>query len=228
MFVDNPAFNICLSVILLILAYLFGSIPFGLIIGKLFCKKDIREYGSKNIGSTNAIRVLGLKVGIWVFVLDVLKGALFIIITKYVLAFNNIWISPIPYSLYGIFAVIGHVFPIYLDFKGGKAVATSLGVALALTPIAGVSCLIIFGITLLIFGYVSLSSTCAAITVLGVTLLMYFIGYTGNNPLLIYLIGKPELSYFITYLILACLIFVRHKANYKRLVNHTENSFKLH
>jgi len=116
--------------LLMILSYFLGSIPSGLIIGKVFKNIDIREHGSKNTGATNAIRVLGFKTGIFAFIFDVMKGALVIALvfflkdkSLYIVSEYNINIS----SIYGMAAVIGHVFPIYINFKGGKAVATSAG-----------------------------------------------------------------------------------------------------
>jgi glycerol-3-phosphate acyltransferase PlsY len=116
--------------LLMLLSYFLGSIPSGLIIGKVFKNVDIRQYGSKNTGATNAIRVLGFKYGIWAFVFDSLKGALVILLvfiindpSLYLVSDYEINIS----SLYGAAAVLGHVFPIYINFKGGKAVATSAG-----------------------------------------------------------------------------------------------------
>jgi len=110
--------------LLMLLSYFLGSIPSGLIIGKVFKNVDIRQYGSKNTGATNAIRVLGFKYGIWAFVFDSLKGALVILLvfiindpSLYLVSDYEINIS----SLYGAAAVLGHVFPIYINFKGGKA-----------------------------------------------------------------------------------------------------------
>ena len=133
------------AILLLILSYLLGSIPFGLIIGKT-AGKDLRENGSGNIGSTNAIRILGLKLGLLSAFCDIIKGML-VIILVYILEANGIWYNPLVingdslYVLYGIAAVIGHCFPIYIKFKGGKAVATSLGVLFITVPISGVCAL---------------------------------------------------------------------------------------
>ena len=110
--------NIIISSILMIVAYLLGSIPFGIIVGKLASGVDIREHGSKNIGSTNAIRVLGKKIGAIVFLCDVLKGAFVIIILK-ILAKTGVWHSVLDFGYYGMMAVIGHSFSIFLKFKGG-------------------------------------------------------------------------------------------------------------
>ena len=139
----NHALNITISVLLLILSYLLGSIPFGVLIGKKFKGIDIREHGSKNIGSTNAIRVLGKKIGYLVFLCDVFKGMAIIILVK-ILASTGVWVTPIDELYYGALAIIGHSYSIFLDFKGGKAVATSLGVVLILSPLVAILCLIAF------------------------------------------------------------------------------------
>lgn len=213
-----------LSIVFLILSYLIGSIPFGLLIGKGFKGIDIREHGSGNIGSTNAIRVLGKKLGYLVFLCDVFKGMLIIIILK-LLDSNGIWTTPIEFFFYGAAAIIGHSFSIFLNFKGGKAVATSLGVVLILTPIPAVACLIIFLIILLITGYVSLASTGATLTVIITTWILYAIGYQATN-VLDYFISSPGLVVTICYTVLSSLIILKHTKNYKRLLNGTESSFK--
>ena len=129
-----------LGIILIILSYLLGSIPFGLLIGKA-AGKDLRKSGSGNIGSTNAVRTLGLKLGLLSAVCDILKGTL-VILVVYLLEHITNWRNPFVingdslYALYGVVAVIGHCFPVYLKFKGGKAVATSLGVLFVTVPYA--------------------------------------------------------------------------------------------
>ena len=155
--------------LLMILSYFLGSIPSGLIIGKVFKKIDIREYGSKNTGATNAVRVLGFRYGIFAFIFDLLKGALVIFLvflindsSLYLVSSYEINIA----SVYGACAVLGHVFPIYINFKGGKAVATSAGMIFAIEPWVAVGVIILFLIIFLITRYVSLSSTIAASSVL--------------------------------------------------------------
>ena len=220
----TTALDASLSVIFLVISYVIGSIPFGLIFGKAFKGIDIREYGSGNIGSTNAIRVLGKKVGYLVFLCDVLKGMFVIIILK-ILDSTNIWTTPIEFFFYGAAAIIGHSFSIFLEFKGGKAVATSLGVVLILTPIPAIACLIVFGIILFASGYVSLASTGATLTVIITTWILYAIGYQATN-VVDYFISTPGLLVSICYTVLSTLIFLKHTKNYKRLLNGTESSFK--
>jgi len=216
--------NIVITVLLMIASYIIGSIPFGLLIGKLFKGIDIREHGSKNIGSTNAIRVLGKKIGFLVFFCDVLKGMLIIIILK-LLAHFNIWFSPIEYMWYGACAILGHGFPIFLNFNGGKVVATSLGVVIILSPLSAISCLIVFLLVLYITGYVSLASTFAALTVVTCGWLLFAFGVDPTN-VLEYFIGKTTLSICLLFTIATGLIILKHIKNYKRLLNGTENNFK--
>ena len=216
--------TIIITVLLLISSYLIGSIPFGLVVGKGIAKIDIREHGSKNIGSTNAIRVLGKKLGFFVFFLDVFKGMAIILLVK-ILRITGVFEAPIDDIYFGIFAILGHGFPVFLNFKGGKVVATSLGVVFVISPLAAILCLIAFYITLKISGYVSLASTFATLTVFTTVLVLYFVGLDATN-FLEYLIGKQSLVTLILVSLTACLIIFKHRKNYVRLINGTENSFK--
>jgi glycerol-3-phosphate acyltransferase PlsY len=193
---------------LLILSYLLGSIPSALIIGKLVKNIDIREHGSKNMGSTNAGRVLGKKWGIVVFLLDATKG--FIVLSLF-LVFKLL--DPEVYALftpliYGIAAILGHVFPIFARFRGGKAVATSAGVILAYNPLFFVIVIGVFFIVVRISKYVSLAS-----------LIAVFVAF------LLAVFWKIESIdwYFLgTTLLINILIIVRHKDNIKRIQDNTE------
>lgn len=216
--------NIVISVLLMILAYLCGSFPSGVVIGKALTGTDIRQFGSKNTGSTNAIRVLGKKVGFLVFFLDVFKGA-FVIILLQILSRLDVFHSVLDYGFYGMMAVIGHSYSIFLGFKGGKAVATSLGVVLCICPLAGILCLITFLIVLKTTGYVSLSSTFATLAVLITYLVLFFIGYYGPS-FIEYFINAPSLANLLTILVPGVIIIYKHIPNYKRLASGTENSFK--
>ena len=204
--------------LLLIASYLLGSIQSGLIIGKVFRHIDIREHGSKNTGSTNAIRVLGFKYGIWSFIFDVLKGGFLIFLLKILnateLYMYNDSLNFI--SIYGLVAVFGHAFSIFNDFKGGKAVATSLGVILAIEPLIAVVILVVFLIVFLITRYVSLGSTFAALAALISIIVRVFI------PLNNYNLQSKIFELFI-FLVLTSLIFIKHKTNYQRLKTGTEN-----
>jgi glycerol-3-phosphate acyltransferase PlsY len=151
-----------------IIAYLFGSIPFGLLIGKVFFKKDIRDYGSHNIGGTNAGRVLGKPIGILVSSLDTLKCILAISITTgfYYLFFRSFDSKyyTTALSLVGLFCAIGHCFPIFADFRGGKAVATAFGFLVATNLIVGLVGIALYLLIILISRYVSLASIVTAVS----------------------------------------------------------------
>src|SRR5690625_3016730 len=132
-------------IIFFIIAYLLGSIPSALIVGKVGYKKDIREHGSGNLGATNAFRVLGKKAGIIVTLSDILKGTIATLIPLIVGYYYDIEVSRL---LVGVFAVLGHTYPIFAKFKGGKAVATSGGIILGVNPILFLAILITFIISL--------------------------------------------------------------------------------
>lgn len=191
-------------VVLMIVAYILGSIPNALWIGKVFKGIDVREHGSKNTGSTNAARVLGAKLGILTLILDISKGAIPALIATMLLD------SSISVILVGICAILGHSFSIFMKFKGGKAVATTVGVFIVLVPgailLAAVIFFLVFGIT----RYVSLSSMIGAIS-----LPIWIILFYKNIPLTIFGI------------IIAILIIVRHKSNIQRLLNGTESKFSI-
>ncbi len=183
----------------LIFAFLIGSIPSGFIIGQLQ-GKDIRRLGSGNIGATNVTRVLGKKAGILTLILDVLKGIVAIIL------FQNLPESNV--YLLGLAAIFGHCFSPFLKFKGGKGVATSLGVFLYLSPYQGLTVLIVFLISLKLTHYVSLSSILAALAL----------------PVAIYSTNY-NLELFQVSLITSALIIYKHKENIERILKGTENKF---
>ncbi|WP_340294679.1 glycerol-3-phosphate 1-O-acyltransferase PlsY [Staphylococcus coagulans] len=187
--------------LLFIASYLIGSIPSGYLIGKIFFKKDIREYGSGNTGATNSFRVLGKPAGVAVTFFDIFKG--FIVV--FLPALFNVEIHGL---LVGIFAIIGHVYPIYLKFRGGKAVATSAGVLLAVNPILLLILALIFFIILKLTKYVSLSSIIAAICcVIG----SFFIS---------------DYVLLITSIAVSVLLIYRHSSNIKRIIKGTEPKIK--
>ncbi|MGX7111318.1 glycerol-3-phosphate 1-O-acyltransferase PlsY [Gemella cuniculi] len=186
-----------------VLAYLIGSIPFALIVGKTFYNTDIRTMGSGNLGTTNTFRCLGKKAGISVFILDVSKGIVATFLPSLVL-------GKVDYlSIFGAFAMIGHVFPVFAKFRGGKAVATGSGVFIFLYPLLSLILIIIFLSTLFLTGYVSLGSILICLTSI-VYLLLFEIG-----------IDK--------YVMITMCIFViyMHKKNIERLINGTESKSKL-
>lgn len=187
--------------IIIILAYLIGSIPSGLIVGKLFYGIDIREHGSGNLGGTNTFRTLGVKAGLTVTIADILKGTL-------AAALPSLFGADIHPLIAGLFAIVGHMFPLFANFKGGKAVATSGGVLLFAAPFMFLTLIICFFISLFISKYVSLSSMiCAAVAVIYSIIL--------RDVLLIVLIS-----------LFAFFIFYRHRSNIKRIINKTEPKVK--
>ena len=157
-------------VIFIVLAYLLGSIPFALIIGKVGYNIDIREHGSGNLGATNAFRILGIKAGIIVTLADILKGTLATVLPLIAGYFYDIEVSRL---IVGIFAVLGHTYPIFAKFKGGKAVATSGGVILGLNPVLFLIMLLTFFITLYLSKYVSLASMLTGVIS---TIISFFFG----------------------------------------------------
>jgi glycerol-3-phosphate acyltransferase PlsY len=186
-------------------AYLIGSVPFGLLIAKTK-GKDIRKIGSGNIGATNVLRCLGKPLGITCFVLDVLKGylpaALFPLVGK---------IDPSFGILFGALAILGHNFPIFLKFKGGKGVATSAGVLLGIAPLAVLIGIAIWAAVFFISGYVSLGSIIAAVVVA-------LIGWIR--------IDQYGLITAIALTLLGALAVWRHRTNIQRLIAGTENKFE--
>ena len=196
----------------LILSYLIGSIPFSIIAGKLLKGIDVREFGSGNAGATNTFRVLGKKAGIPVLLLDVFKGYI---------AVNLVWYtSYVPFSeiyinlqlTFGIAAVLGHVFPIYVGFRGGKGVATLLGFMLALFPQAAIISIVIFILTLLFSKYVSLSSIFAGLFFpFGV----YYLSHTVVPTMMIFAVFVP------------ILLIATHQRNIERIIRGNENKVSL-
>lgn len=187
--------------ILFILAYLVGSIPNALWIGKIFKNIDVREFGSGNVGATNATRVLGWKLGVMVLIFDAFKGMIFIIIAR------KLGLEDIYVVLIGLAAILGHSYSIYLKFKGGKAVATSLGVMLVLIPKVVMILIIVFLLIVIISGYVSLAS----ISVAGLLPILSYIMYNNIIALLSLVVG--------------ILVIWRHKSNIKNLLEGKEDKF---
>ncbi|EHK4845280.1 glycerol-3-phosphate 1-O-acyltransferase PlsY [Enterococcus faecium] len=196
-------------ILLLILAYLLGSIPSGVWIGKLFFKKDIRQHGSGNTGTTNTFRVLGKTAGIVVLLMDILKGTL---ATCLPMIFHLSGINPL---WFGVCAIIGHTFPIFAGFKGGKAVATSAGMLLGFNPVFFVYSCIIFIVSLFCTSMVSLSSMISAVLITLSTIVLPYVA-----PVIL---AKPNWLLTIIAFLVSSFIFYRHKDNIKRIRNHTES-----
>ena len=195
------------EILLILLGYLYGSIPFALGIGKVFYNTDVRESGSGNLGGTNAGRVLGKKAGISVIVLDALKAVIIFYLSSYLsLKFN---LNPDIKYIAGLACIFGHCYPIFAEFRGGKAVSTSLGYFLCIEPLYAVVAIVVFLLVLKISKYVSLSSISTALIVLCIT---------------------PFLAVSITaklcMLVAVILLVYRHKDNIKRIKNHTESKIQ--
>ncbi|MUV39853.1 Glycerol-3-phosphate 1-O-acyltransferase [Lentibacillus sp. JNUCC-1] len=180
-----------------LIAYLLGSIPSALVIGKVIFKLDIREHGSGNLGATNAFRVLGFKAGSAVTLIDILKGTAATVIPVLV----GTGVHPL---LIGLFAVVGHTYPLFARFKGGKAVATSGGIILGVYPLLFVIMILTFLLTLYLSKYVSLSSMVTGV----VTIILSFI--------------IQDIVLMIIITALTAFVFYRHKDNIKRIKNKTE------
>ena len=190
------------SVLSILIGYFLGAIPTSFIAGKLLAGIDLREHGSGNLGASNTARILGKGPGIMVLILDVLKGVAAVLLISRLLPS-----SPYYYQvLSGFLAIIGHNWSIFLNFSGGKGVATSSGVLLALTPKITLVLLGVFAVIVAITRYISLGSLIAAI--LFPVLVFYF---------------KGPLPLFIFSIVVAMMILVRHKANIQRLLAGTEN-----
>ena len=219
--------DIFLIILLLIISYLIGSVPFGLLIGKIIKKTDIRKQGSRNIGATNAVRVLGLKLGGLVFLLDFIKGTLIMGLVK-ILINTGVWENGSLFFIgwFGLAAVVGHCFSIFLKFAGGKAIATSIGVVLFLTPAVGLSGLLVFLIVFFSFGYISLASTSGDLTIVIISLILFFIKPEfPNSNFLTGFIPVISLENLIIYIIFTAIIIYKHRGNYKRLLAGTESRF---
>jgi len=200
-------------ILILIISYLFGSISWGFIIGKLK-GIDIREHGSKNIGATNITRVLGKPFGYICFMLDFLKGFLPSYLMMFVIALPSTSKSAgVILAILGTF--LGHIFPIYLNFKGGKGVATGTGAVLAISPLATIIGFIVWIITFKTTRYVSLASIIAAIIV---PLLTLFFSATEIYQLPI------ALQVFIVTM--GTIAIIKHRSNIARLINGTEYRFE--
>ncbi len=188
----------------LVIIYLTAAIPTGIVLAKVMGYEDVRDKGSGNIGATNVYRVAGKLPGALTLVGDILKGFLPLLACK-------VWLNPTPTQL-GIacaVAIIGHCYPVYLKFKGGKGVATALGIFLVLSPKAVLGAAAVFVITVAISRFISLGSVLAAM----------------SAPLLILMLNHPQ-PVFLATLFIAALIIWRHRTNIKRLLDGSENRFK--
>lgn len=193
--------NLLDILLIMLISYSIGNFSTSYILGKLIKKTDIRTKGSGNAGATNALRVFGKKIAIVTFLLDALKGVIAVIIGQMILGYTGGLIA-------GVFAVIGHDFPIVLKFKGGKGIATTIGAATFINPIPAIIAIIIGLIIIIKTKYVSLGSVSAIA-------LVPFIALLTVNPF--------DLKYILFLVSLSLLAIFRHKSNIKRLLNGEES-----
>lgn len=187
-------------IIVALLSYVIGSFSSAYVLGKVLKKQDIRAYGSGNAGATNAVRVFGKKIGAMAFLLDVLKGVLAVYIGNMILGYDGKLIA-------GLFAVIGHNWPIFFNFKGGKGIATSFGIWLSIHWPSAVITLIVFIIVAITTKYISLSSISSALAA----------------PIAVLIMKRPfDMKFFIVILLLSILAVFRHRSNIKRLLEGKE------
>lgn len=205
-----------LPVALVLAAYLIGSIPFSFLVVKLIAGKDVREFGSRNVGATNAARTAGRRAGVLALLLDILKGWLAITVARWIVSqpgwpfaagsapwqMREMWIA-----LAGLLAVLAHMFPVWLRFHGGKGVATAAGVFLALDPIVLLGAMLVFAIVLLVFRYVSLASM---VTAASIPVLFRFLA-----------LGAPFWR-IVTSLIIAIAVIAKHHSNIARIIDGSE------
>jgi glycerol-3-phosphate acyltransferase PlsY len=197
------------ELLLIILAYLIGSIPTALIISRKFFGIDIREYGSGNMGATNTFRVLGSKYGTIVMVIDILKGVIASSLYTFLNFYSGHELERTNFIIgLGMAAVIGHIFPIFASFKGGKGVATLFGMVLALQPVVAGTCVGVFLIVLYLTRYVSLSSILAAL-MLPVCVLWIW--------------NENEVLYRVFTLLVALLVIFTHQKNIGRILRGVES-----
>lgn len=198
----------------IIVGYLLGSIPTAVWIGRYFYQIDVREHGSKNAGATNTFRVLGKKPGIIVLIIDVVKG---IIASMFPIVFDNLF--EISYAflislrlLSSIFSMIGHILPVFAQFKGGKGVATSLGVLIGLQPFAALLCFLLFLLIFILSKYVSLGAILSAIF----------------YPFIVFYVDPNVLFYEMIFtVILSTAVIFTHRKNISRLLKGEENKMNL-
>ncbi|MTI69908.1 MAG: glycerol-3-phosphate 1-O-acyltransferase PlsY [Firmicutes bacterium] len=188
-------------IILILVSYFLGNISTSYILGRIIEKKDIRNHGSKNAGATNALRVFGVKLAASTFLGDALKGVVAVIIGNYILGYSGMLIG-------AIFAVIGHNWPVFLKFKGGKGIATTIGVVLAINPLLAIISIVIGLIIIIKTKYVSLGS------IIAMSIL----------PLISLIVVRPfDEKFLIFTLILSIMAVYRHKTNIERLVKGLES-----
>ena len=210
-------------VIIIVQSYLIGSIPTALIISKRFFGSDIRDHGSGNMGSTNVFRVMGWKLGLTVQVLDILKGFLAVSLVAYFFESQMPFVNRTPFEdatvvklIAGICAVIGHIWSVFANFKGGKGINTSVGLLIAMAPVEVSVAAGIFLLLVVASGYVSLGSIAAAVTVPSTMAFRY-------NVLGVEIHGYHVMVH--AFIVLAAIVIFAHRTNIKRLLAGTESRF---
>ncbi|MBQ9097315.1 MAG: glycerol-3-phosphate 1-O-acyltransferase PlsY [Clostridia bacterium] len=199
--------NYLLIAIFAVIAYLLGSINSSILIGRLFGVKDIRKHGSGNAGATNTLRTIGKKAAILALVGDALKGVIAVLITRFVLGiFIKGDLLRIAEYIVSVAAVLGHNFPIFFQFKGGKGIVTTAAVGAMADPLMALVVIAIGVGTIIISKYVSLGSVCAMI----------------SYPILVIITGG-DVPYIIFSTVLMLLAVIKHRANIKRLIKHEES-----
>ena len=198
------------GIFITLFGYLLGSVPTGIVLTRLFSRVDPRKMGSKNIGATNIYRTAGKTLGVFTLLGDMLKGALpiwmAIMWTQHDLwGIPDLWIG-----IVGLSPIVGHIFPIFLGFKGGKGVATALGIYLVISPIAVLIEFFLFALIVWKWRIISLGSIICATTI----------------PILIAFFRSDSQAYFILSVVIAALILYRHQSNIARLLHGTENKWK--
>jgi acyl phosphate:glycerol-3-phosphate acyltransferase len=203
--------NVLLTLTAFILAYLLGSVPTAVWAGKIFRGIDVREHGSGNAGAANAIRVLGWKTGIPVLLIDLIKGWIATMLPVFFdLAQQDSSLITNLQIMTGLVAILGHIFPVFAGFRGGKGVATMFGVLLALHPFLTLSCFGIFLVVLLLTGIVSVSSMSAGIAF---------------PILLLTIFDTPSLLFKLFSVFVAVALLITHRNNIKRLIKGEEKKF---
>jgi len=197
-------------------AYLIGAVPFALIVARLNGIPDIRTVGSGNVGATNVLRLLGPRVAVWVFVLDLAKGVLPVLAARWIAAGVIPLNHDVFLSLVAVASILGHVFPVYIGFRGGKGVLTALGALLVLMPLPVTACVAVFLVVTVLFRYISLGSILAALCLpIFLVLHQFALGHT-----------VPATNWVLGALI-AVLVPMTHLQNIRRLLTGTENRFSL-
>ena len=205
-------------IIIAVLAYAIGSINFSVLISRKMAGFDVREKGSGNAGTTNMLRAIGIKAAVITLICDILKGVIAVLLAFWIGSMTQTVDKALLIQIAGILAVVGHTFPIFFEFRGGKGIATALGVLLVTNWRIGLICLIFAIVLIAITRMVSVGSMSAAVLFPVLTL------FIGDN----FIVAQGGFKYFIYSLILAGFVIFNHRENIKRIMNGTENkiSFK--